>query len=98
MAVAEFLILEGGRLIRSVPAAAGCADFAGLDRLHTPSVLGGDRFLAEVPDGVRNAWAVRVFGLLRDPVAFIVVFGAGTSTAYDSGRVLVDGDGRSRSE
>lgn len=100
MTVAKFLILEGGRRRRwrLVPTAAGRADFAGLDGLHTPSVLGGDGLLAEVPDRVGYPRAVGVLRFLRDSVALGVVFGAGASPADDAGRVLVDGDRRTGSE
>lgn len=103
MTIAKFLILQcsrrwGRRLIGPVTTAARSADFARLDGLHTPSVLGGDGLLAKISDRIRNPRAVGILRLLRDSVAFRVVFGAGATSAYDASRVLVDGDGRSGSK
>lgn len=99
--VAEFLILECScrrwwwcLIVRPVTTAAGRADFACLDGLHTPSVLGGDGLLAEVPDRIGNPRADGIFRFLRNSVAFRVVFGAGAAPAYDAGRVFVNGDRR----
>lgn len=103
MTVAEFLILKCNRwwrwcLIGPITTAAGGADFARFDGLHTPAVLGGNGFLAEIPYRIGNARAVGILRFLRNSVAFRVVVSAGAASAYNAGRVFVDGDGRTGSK
>lgn len=103
MTVAELLIFKCSRrwrwcLIGPETTAARCADFACLDGLHAPSVLGGHGLLAEISDRIGYPRAIGILRFLRNSVAFRVVFGTGAASTYDAGRIFVDGDRRSGSK